>query len=63
MAIFDEIKTMTQEQVPAAVSSIDARLSRLTLGIAGLAAMVTYLDTTILFVAFPDPKQRNDYGP
>jgi EmrB/QacA subfamily drug resistance transporter len=54
MAIFDEIKTMTQEQAPAAVSSIDARLSRLTLGIAGLAAMVTYLDTTILFVAFPD---------
>ena len=25
----------------------------LTLGIAGLAAMATYLDTTILFVAFP----------
>ncbi|MDE0811924.1 MAG: hypothetical protein OSB69_21795, partial [Alphaproteobacteria bacterium] len=32
----------------------DARLGRLTLAIAGLAAMVTYLDTTILFVAFPD---------
>ena len=29
------------------------RLGRLTLAIAGLAAMVTYLDTTILFVAFP----------
>ncbi len=31
-----------------------ARRGRLTLGIAGLAAMVTYLDTTFLFVAFPD---------
>jgi EmrB/QacA subfamily drug resistance transporter len=30
------------------------RLGRVTLAIAGLAAMVTYLDTTILFVAFPD---------
>jgi EmrB/QacA subfamily drug resistance transporter len=28
--------------------------ARLTLGIAGLAALVTYLDTSILFVAFPD---------
>lgn len=32
----------------------DTRFGRLTLAIAGLAAMVTYLDTTILFVAFPD---------
>lgn len=30
------------------------RYGRLALAIAGLAAMVTYLDTTILFVAFPD---------
>jgi hypothetical protein len=31
-----------------------ARGGRLTLGIAGLAAMVTYLNTKTLFVAFPD---------
>lgn len=31
-----------------------ASRARLTLGIAGLAALATYLDTTILFVAFPD---------
>lgn len=31
-----------------------AHHARITLGIAGLAALVTYLDTTILFVAFPD---------
>ncbi|MCH9675299.1 MAG: DHA2 family efflux MFS transporter permease subunit [Gammaproteobacteria bacterium] len=45
---------MTQPQGPAETGSHDTRRSRLTLGIAGLAAMVTYLDTTILFVAFPD---------
>lgn len=38
----------------------DVRHGRLTLAIAGLAAMVTYLDTTILFVAFPDI--TNDFG-
>jgi EmrB/QacA subfamily drug resistance transporter len=38
----------------------DARLGRRTLAIAGLAAMVTYLDTTILFVAFPDI--TNNFG-
>ena len=32
---------------------LNARQARLTLAIAGLAAMATYLDTTILFVAFP----------
>lgn len=34
----------------------EAKHGRLTLGIAGLAALATYLDTTILFVAFPDIK-------
>lgn len=32
----------------------DERRSRMILGIAGLAALATYLDTTLLFVAFPD---------
>lgn len=41
-------------RTPADAASFDARRGRLTLGIAGLAALVTYLDTTILFVAFPD---------
>ena len=54
MAAFDEFKTMTQKQASAAEVGIDARLGRLTLAVTGLAAMVTYLDTTILFVAFPD---------
>lgn len=31
-----------------------ARRGRVTLAVAGLAALATYLDTTILFVAFPD---------
>lgn len=31
----------------------DERHGRLTLAIAGLAALATYLDTTVLFVAFP----------
>lgn len=42
---------MTQQQ--AEVSGSDLRHGRLTLGIGGLAALATYLDTTILFVAFP----------
>lgn len=32
----------------------EARAGNLTLAIAGLAALATYLDTSILFVAFPD---------
>lgn len=36
------------------VGQFDERTGRLTLSIAALAAMATYLDTTILFVAFPD---------
>ena len=36
------------------VGKFDERTGRLTLSIAALAAMATYLDTTILFVAFPD---------
>ena len=32
---------------------VEERRGRLTLGIAALAALATYLDTTILFVAFP----------
>ncbi len=43
---------MTQEQAPAA-PEYDVGHGRLTLAIAGLAALATYLDTTILFVAFP----------
>ena len=42
---------MTNPPEPAAY---DLRASRITLAIAGLAALATYLDTTILFVAFPD---------
>ncbi len=45
---------MTQAKATAAAASDETRRGRLTLGIAGLAAMVTYLDATILFVAFPD---------
>ncbi|MGI9615668.1 MAG: MFS transporter [Acidimicrobiales bacterium] len=37
----------------AASTTTESR-ARLTLGIAALAALATYLDTTILFVAFPD---------
>jgi len=45
---------MTDQQELAGAASPDARHGRRTLGIAGLAALATYLDTTILFVAFPD---------
>ncbi|MDH3682543.1 MAG: DHA2 family efflux MFS transporter permease subunit [Acidimicrobiia bacterium] len=45
---------MTDQHAQAATASHDARHGRLTLGIAALAALATYLDTTILFVAFPD---------
>lgn len=44
--------TKLLESGAAASRSPDQNAS-LTLGIAGLAAMATYLDTTILFVAFP----------
>ena len=44
---------MTDRQAPA-VPSVEERQGRLTLAIAALAALATYLDTTILFVAFPD---------
>jgi EmrB/QacA subfamily drug resistance transporter len=52
----------TSEKVTgtAMAKQTDTRLGRLTLAIAGLAAMVTYLDTTILFVAFPDI--TSDFG-
>ena len=50
--------------MPVEPSSVDAsaagRDARLTLAIAGLAAMATYLDTSILFVAFPDIS--SDFG-
>ncbi|MDG2262950.1 MAG: MFS transporter, partial [Actinomycetota bacterium] len=36
------------------MTAVEARAGRLILAIAGLAALATYLDTTILFVAFPD---------
>ena len=47
---------MTDQSVQAAAAGADADAGhgRRTLGIAGLAALATYLDTTILFVAFPD---------
>ncbi len=38
----------------AAVVEHDERRARATLAVAALAALATYLDTTILFVAFPD---------
>lgn len=38
----------------------DNKAGNLTLAIAGLAALATYLDTSILFVAFPDI--TNDFG-
>ena len=43
-----------RRQHPGSPVAFDERRSRLTLGIAGLAALATYLDTTLLFVAFPD---------
>ena len=42
-----------QAAEPASVHAA-ARHGRITLSIAALAALATYLDTTILFVAFPD---------
>ncbi|MGH1490600.1 MAG: DHA2 family efflux MFS transporter permease subunit [Acidimicrobiales bacterium] len=45
---------MTESQSPAAAVTFDERAGRLVLSIAALAALATYLDTTILFVAFPD---------
>src|ERR1044071_6526304 len=38
----------------AAAVEEEARHARRTLGLAGLAVLVTFLDTTVLFVAFPD---------
>ena len=38
----------------AATAVDEARHARRTLGLAGLAVLVTFLDTTVLFVAFPD---------
>jgi len=48
---------MADTQAPGTASGFDERAGRLTLAIAALAAMATYLDTTILFVAFPDITQ------
>ena len=45
---------MTDQPGQTAAAAGDARHGRRTLGTAGLAALATYLDTTILFVAFPD---------
>ncbi len=45
---------MTAPETPVEVPTFDHRHGRLTLAIAALAALATYLDTTILFVAFPD---------
>ncbi len=45
---------MTEPQTPTTPVEFDERGGRLTLAIAALAALATYLDTTILFVAFPD---------
>jgi len=41
---------------PSASVAADERRARVILSIAGLAALATYLDTTLLFVAFPDIK-------
>jgi MFS family permease len=45
---------MTEQPAPASATAFGARHGRLTLSITALAALATYLDTTILFVAFPD---------
>lgn len=45
---------MNQQHTVDATTALDARHGRVTLSIAALAALATYLDTTILFVAFPD---------
>jgi EmrB/QacA subfamily drug resistance transporter len=45
---------MNQPAAAAIAASVDTRRANVTLAIAGLAAMATYLDTTILFIAFPD---------
>ena len=45
---------MANTKAPDPAAGFDERAGRLTLAIAALAAMATYLDTTILFVAFPD---------
>lgn len=45
---------VTVPTVIGAEPGSDERRARSTLAIAALAAMATYLDTTILFVAFPD---------
>lgn len=42
------------EPKPTSDSPTSSSRARLTLAIAALAALATYLDTTILFVAFPD---------
>ncbi|MGY9081579.1 MAG: DHA2 family efflux MFS transporter permease subunit [Acidimicrobiales bacterium] len=44
---------MANQQTSTTAMDLNAGQARLTLAIAGLAAMATYLDTTILFVAFP----------
>jgi EmrB/QacA subfamily drug resistance transporter len=41
---------------PSASVADDERRARVVLAVAGLAALATYLDTTLLFVAFPDIK-------
>ncbi|NDE60409.1 MAG: MFS transporter, partial [Acidimicrobiia bacterium] len=41
---------------PSASVAEDERRARVILAVAGLAALATYLDTTLLFVAFPDIK-------
>jgi EmrB/QacA subfamily drug resistance transporter len=45
---------MTAEHLSTAAPEADAHHGWVTLAIAGLAALATYLDTTVLFVAFPD---------
>ncbi len=51
---------MTSQQTQSAAPEFDERHGRTTLAIAGLAALATYLDTTILFVAFPDISRTFD---
>ncbi|MGB5758744.1 MAG: MFS transporter, partial [Acidimicrobiales bacterium] len=45
---------MTGRQTSKGPVDHDETMARATLAVAALAALATYLDTTILFVAFPD---------
>ncbi|MEM7324739.1 MAG: DHA2 family efflux MFS transporter permease subunit [Actinomycetota bacterium] len=54
---------MEQDNVAASAVRNDEAGARATLLVAGLAALATYLDTTILFVAFPDIRESFGESP